>query len=94
MFTLISMAIAIAIAAFGYLSARSFVQEKLRFVDAVHHFAVPLIVGVAAMLIATPVVWLLPLVGKGTAILFGLGVGAGVSSGARDIRRRIGSGTV
>ena len=94
MLTIISWALAIAVAAFGYLQARSFVQGKLRFVDAVHHFAVPLLVGVAAMLVAAPVVWMLPFVGKGTAILFGLGVGAGVSSGARDIRRRIGSGTV
>ena len=94
MFTIISMALAVAVAAFGYMAARSFVQEKLRFVDAVHHFLVPIGVGIAAMLIATPVVWLLPLVGKGTAILFGLGVGAGVSSGARDIRKRIGAGTV
>ena len=94
MFTIISMAIAIAVAAIGYLQAKSFVQSKLRFVDAVHHFAAPILAGVAALLIATPVVWLLPLVGKGTAILFGLGVGAGVSSGARDIRKRIGSGTV
>src|SRR5256885_1611934 len=93
-FMIISMAIAIAAAAFGYLQARSFVQGKLRFVDAVHHFTVPLLAGLAAMLIATPVVWLLPLIGKGTAILFGLGVGAGVSSGARDIRKRIGSGTI
>jgi hypothetical protein len=89
---LISMAIALAVAAFGYLQAKSFVQSKLRFVDAVHHFAAPLLAGIAAILIAMPVVWLLPLVGKGTAILFGLGVGAGVSSGARDIRKRIGSG--
>ena len=94
MFMLISMAIAIAVAAFGYLQARSFVQGRLRFVDAVHHFAAPLIAGIAAMLIATPVVWLLPLIGKGTAILFGIGVAAGVSSGARDVRKRIGSGTV
>ena len=94
MFMLISFAIAIAVAALGYLQARSFVQGKLRFVDAVHHFAAPLIAGIAAMLIATPVVWLLPLIGKGTAILFGLGVAAGVSSGARDLRKRIGSGTV
>lgn len=94
MFTIISMAIALAVAAFGYLQAKSFVQSKLRFVDAVQHFAAPLIAAVAAMLIATPVVWLLPLIGKGTAILFGLGVGAGVSSGAREIRKRIGSGTV
>jgi hypothetical protein len=86
------MAIALTVAALGYFQAKSFVQGKLRFVDAVQHFAAPLIVGLAAMLIATPVVWLLPLVGKGTAILFGLGVGAGVSSGARDIRKRIGGG--
>jgi len=86
--------IALVADALGYWQAKSFVQSKLRFVDAVQHFAAPLLAGVAAMLIATPVVWLLPLVGKGTAILFGLGVGAGVSSGARDIRKRIGSGTV
>jgi hypothetical protein len=93
-FTIISMAIALAVAAFGYLQARSFVQSKLRFVDVVQHFAAPLLAGVAAMLIAAPVVWLLPLIGKGTAILFGLGVGAGVSSGARNIRKQIGSGTI
>lgn len=92
MFMIISMAIAVAVAAFGYLQAKSFTQSKLRFVDAVHHFAAPILAAVAAILIATPVVWLLPLVGKGTAILFGLGVGAGVSSGARDIRKRIGGG--
>jgi hypothetical protein len=88
------MAIALAVAAFGYWQARSFVQGRLRFVDAVHHFAAPLLAGIAAMLIATPVVWLLPLVGKGTAILFGIGVAVGVSSGARDIRKQIGSGAV
>jgi hypothetical protein len=91
---IISMAIALAVATIGYLQAKWFVQSKLRFVDAVHHFAAPLLAGLAAILIATPVVWLLPLVGTGTAILFGLGVGAGVSSGARDIRKRIGSGTI
>jgi hypothetical protein len=94
MFTIISMAIAIAVAVVGYVQAKAFTQSKLRFVDAVHHFAAPLLAGLAALLIATPVVWLLPLIGKGTAILFGLGVGAGVSSGARDIRKRIGSGTI
>jgi hypothetical protein len=89
MFTIISMAIAIAVAVVGYLQAKSFVQSKLRFVDAVQHFAAPLIAAVVAMLIAAPVVWLLPIIGKGTAILFGIGVGAGVSSGAKDIRKRL-----
>ena len=94
MFTIISMAIAIAVAVIGYVQAKSFTQSKLRFVDAVHHFAAPLLAGLAALLVAMPIVWLLPLVGTGTAVLFGLGVGAGVSSGARDIRKRIGSGTI
>jgi hypothetical protein len=89
MFTFISMAIAIAVAVAGYFQAKSYVQNKLRFVDAVQHFAAPLIAAVAAMLIAAPVVWLLPIIGKGTAILFGLGVGAGVSSGAKDARKRL-----
>ena len=94
MLTIISMAIAIAAAVAGYMQARSFVNSKLRFVDAVHHFAAPLLAGLVAMLIATPVVWLLPLIGAKTAILFGIGVGAGVSSGAKEIRKQIGSGTV
>lgn len=94
MFVMLSFAIALGAAVLGYFQAKSFVEGRLRFVDAVHHFAFPLLAAVGAMLIASPVVWLLPLVGKGTAILFGLGVGAGVSSGAKDIRRRIGGGTI
>ena len=35
------------------------------------------------------VVGLLPLVGAGTAVLFGAGVGAGVAAGAKDVRRRL-----
>jgi len=92
--TIISMAIALAAAIVGYFQARSFVSGKLRFVDAAQHFAAPLLAGLAAMLVAAPVVWLLPLIGAKTAILFGLGVGAGVSSGAKEIRKQIGSGTV
>jgi len=88
------MAIALAAAIVGYFQARSFVSGKLRFVDAAQHFAAPLLAGLAAMLVAAPVVWLLPLIGAKTAILFGLGVGAGVSSGAKEIRKQIGSGTV
>ena len=94
MLALISIAATAGATAFGYLQARSFVRGKLRFVDAVHGFAAPLLAGLAAMLIASPIVWLLPLVGEGTAILFGIAVAAGVSSGARDIRKRIGAGTV
>ena len=41
------------------------------------------------MALAAPLVWILPIVGSGTALLFGVGVGAGVAAGAKDIRRRL-----
>ena len=92
MFGLITFAAATAATVAGYVQSRIFVRNKLRFVDAVQSVAAPLIAGVGAAIVAAPVVALLPLVGAGTAILFGLGVGTGVAAGARDIRRRISSG--
>ena len=77
---------------FGYWQARQFTQNKLRFVDAVHRSSVPVLVGGAAFLIAWPVSWIVPLVGVGTALLFGGGVAMGVAAGARDIRKRLGAG--
>jgi len=87
-----TLAIAGTATILGYWQARQFTQNKLRYVDAVHKASIPVIVGVAAVAIATPVVWFLPLVGMGTALLFGGGVAMGVAAGARDIRRRIGAG--
>jgi uncharacterized membrane protein len=77
---------------FGYWQARQFTQNKLRYVDAVHKAMVPVLVGLAAAGLAAPVAWMLPFVTGGTALLFGGGVAMGVAAGARDIRRRIGSG--
>ena len=77
---------------FGYWQARQFTQNKLRYVDAVHKAMVPIGVGLAAFLIATPIAWVVPLIGTGTAILFGGGVAMGVAAGARDIRKRLGAG--
>ena len=37
-------------------------------------------------LVAAPIVFVLPVVGAGTAILFGASVGAGVARGAKDVR--------
>ena len=76
----------------GYWQARQFTQNKLRYVDAVHRAVVPVVVGVAATAVAAPVVWILPLVGTGTALLFGGGVAMGVAAGARNIRKRLGAG--
>jgi len=89
---IITLAATAAATGLGYFQSRMFVRTKLRFVDAVQSAKAPVIAGVGAALVAAPVVALLPLVGAGTAILFGLGVGTGVAAGARDIRRRINGG--
>lgn len=70
----------------GYVRARRFVRERLRFVDAVQRPGAPLVVGAVAICAAVPVVWLIPVIGGGTALLFGAGVGLAVRHGARDLR--------
>lgn len=94
MLDLLALAGTIVAAAFGFISARKYVRDRLKFVDAVHTLKAPLIAGLVAWAIATPLTWFLPLVGAGTAILFGLSVAFGVRAGARDIRvdRRLSSG--
>ena len=90
MLEFIGFAATAALTAIGYYQARHYVQQRLQYVDAIHGLRAPLIAGAAAFVVALPVVALVPLIGTGTAILFGLGVGAGVAAGARIIRRRIG----
>jgi hypothetical protein len=85
---MITLLLAIAASVFGYVQTRSFVRRKLSYVDAVHTGAAPLVAGAAAALLAMPVAGLLPLIGGGTALLFGAGVGAGVRAGSRDTRQR------
>jgi hypothetical protein len=92
MFGLITLIATAAATAVGYIQSRAFVRKRLAYVDAVQRGSAPVIAGVAAAALAIPVVALLPLVGAGTAVFFGLGVGAGVSAGARDIRKRLPSG--
>jgi hypothetical protein len=70
----------------GYLMARNFVRNRLRFVDAIHRAWVPAVAGLAAFLFAWPLA-LLPLITLGPAITFGLGTGFGTASGARMVRR-------
>jgi hypothetical protein len=91
-FAMISLLLAGTAAVFGFAFSRNFVRRRLGYVDAVHSTAAPLVAGGAAAIAATPVAWLLPLIGGGTAILFGASVALGVASGAKDVRRRISAG--
>ena len=78
-----------AAAAGGYIKSRQFVRRRLGYVDAVHRASAPVIAGTAAAVLAAPVAWVVPLIGTGTAVLFGVGVGAGVAAGARESRKRL-----
>jgi len=71
----------------GYIVTKRFVQERLRYVDAVHKRRAPLLAGTAAGVLALPIVAVFPFIGVGTAVLFGLGVGKGVSSGRREFKQ-------
>ena len=94
MLDFIAFAATIAATALGYVTARKYVRDRLKFVDAIQTLKAPVIAGLVAWAIAAPLTWLLPLVGMGTAVLFGAGVAFGVRAGARDIRieRRITAG--
>lgn len=90
MFFLIGIFISFVTAMVGFTISRRFVENRLRYVDAVQRPYAPFIAGGAAALLMMPFT-ALPIIGLSTAIALGLGVFAGVSSGAREIRRRIGA---
>lgn len=94
MLAFIALLVSLGVTAFGFVAARSFVRDRLKFVDAAQSLKAPIIAGLVAWAIATPLTWFVPFIGPATAIFFGLSVGLGVRAGARDIRveRRITGG--
>jgi hypothetical protein len=70
----------------GYLLTRRFVSRRLRFVDAVQSRFAPLLAAVTGAIVIWPLT-VLPLVTITTAMVFGIGAGLGMASGARRVRR-------
>lgn len=68
----------------GYFYTKNFVRRRLRYVDVLQKPAAPVVAGAAAALAAALPVALLPVVGAGTALVFGAGVAAGVASGRKE----------
>jgi hypothetical protein len=89
MHALLSVSVAVVVGALGYLQARRFLRNRLRYVDAATSPMAPIIAGVAAGLLGAVVAPILPFVTLSTAVIFGGSVAAGVAAGARDIRRRL-----
>lgn len=89
MFVILSFAASFLIATFAYVQAKGFVTRRLRYVDAVQSVFAPFVAGGVAAVIALPLMAILPLVGAGTALSFGLAVGLGVAAGAREVKHRL-----
>jgi hypothetical protein len=87
MLELIALMTAAGASGFAYLRSRDFVTGRLRYVDAVQRPGAPVIAAVVTAAIAAPVVWALPVIGTGTALLVGAAVGAGTRAGVRRLRR-------
>ena len=79
--------LALGVAGYGYFKTRRFVRERLRFVEMVHRPAAPVVVGVTTMVATGLLVYFVPFVGALTAVLAGIGIGVGVSQGAKDSKR-------
>jgi hypothetical protein len=86
MLELLALGIAGVAGVAGHMKSRSFVRRRLRFTRAVEKPGIGLAAGAVAAIAAAPVVAILPVVGAGTALVFGMGVGTGVALGARDAR--------
>ncbi len=84
----IELIIALGLGGFGYFKTRRFVRERLRFVDVVQRPVIPVIAGVGTAVATGVLVAVVPFIG-GLAIpvLAGLGIGVGISHGAKDSKR-------
>jgi hypothetical protein len=80
------MILTVAAGLAGYVVARNFVRNRLRYVDAIHTPWAPISAGILAFLFAWPLA-LLPLVSVAPAVVFGIGIGLGTATGARHVRR-------
>jgi hypothetical protein len=92
MLELLGLIAASTAAVAGYIRSRDFVALRLRYVDAVRSPVAPVVAGAAAAAVAMPVVWVVPIIGGGTAVLFGAAVGFGTRAGVRRISRALSAG--
>jgi hypothetical protein len=85
----VTTVVTVGVAAVGYVQARRFVSKRLRYVDKAQNPIVPVVAGLGAFAVMTPVAILLPFVVPMTAIAFGLAVGFGTRSGVKSFSRAL-----
>lgn len=85
MFGLIALAAAFAAAYVGHTRTRRFTRRRLRYTRVGEHpLSSGVVAGLGTAIVASPLVAVLPIVGAGTAMALGFGVGSGVTAGARE----------
>lgn len=82
---MIGLLITLGVAVAGFMVARSFVRQRLRFVDGVRSPFAPLVAGVAVALITWPLA-ILPVITTGLCAVLGIGAGFGTRSGVRALK--------
>ncbi len=82
---MIELLLAGGVAYAGYKYTKKFVVRKLRFVPKARKKAAPWVAGAGAVLLAIPVVQILPIIGGLTAAAFGAGVLGGVKAGDKEL---------
>jgi len=84
---LIPIGIAGAAGIYGHLKSRKFVRRRLRYTSWVEKPYLGILAGVTAAVVTAPIaaIPLLP-IGTSAALMFGAGVGTGVSMGAKEAR--------
>ena len=83
----IELALAAGAAYGGYRWTKRFFIKRLRFVSKAHSRAAPFVAAAGALIVATPVVAVLPLLTIGTAAAFGVGVAGGMMAGEKQTQR-------
>jgi len=82
---MIGLLIAVGVAISGFVIARNFVRQRLRFVDGIRSPFAPLVAGVAVALITWPLA-ILPVITTGLCAVLGVGAGFGTRSGVKALR--------
>jgi hypothetical protein len=86
MLELIAAGIAGVAGVYGHIKSRQFVGRRLRYTSLVEKPFIGLWAGVGATVVVAPLVAVLPIVGAGTALVVGAGIGTGVALGVHDTK--------
>lgn len=82
---MLGLLIFLAVGIGGFVIARNFVRDRLRYVDAIRSPSAPWVAGVLAALVTWPLA-ALPIITTGMSAIFGLGTGFGTRSGVKALR--------